>query len=81
MIRLLPLMLIAALLTGCSKANSKRIRTLQLSGATVVAFAGQPLPISPTSTPAPFPHKKEASDSYDLRSLHNYEKARNKETL
>jgi len=55
MIRLLPLMLIAALLTGCSKANSKRIRTLQLSGATVVAFAELPLPISPASTPAPFP--------------------------
>jgi len=53
MIRLLPFLLIAALLTGCSKPNSKRIRTLQLSGETVVAFAGLPLPIIPTSTPAP----------------------------
>ncbi len=55
MIRLLPLILIAALLAGCSKANSKRIRTLQLSGATVVAFAELSLPISPASTPASFP--------------------------
>jgi len=53
MIRLLPFLLIAAFLTGCSKPNSKRIRTLQLSGETVVAFAGFPLPIIPTSTPAP----------------------------
>ncbi len=55
MIRLLPLILIAALLIGCSKPNSKRIRTMQLSGETVVAFAELPLPVSPTSTPAPFP--------------------------
>ncbi len=61
MIRLLPLILIAALLAACSKANSKRIRTLQLSGATVVAFAELPLPISPASTPASFPNNKEAS--------------------
>jgi hypothetical protein len=40
MIRLLPLMLIAALLASCSKPNSKRINTLQLSGETVVAFVG-----------------------------------------
>jgi hypothetical protein len=53
MIRLLPFMLIAALLTGCSKPNSKRIRTMQLSGETVVAFVGQPLPNIPTSIPTP----------------------------
>ena len=35
MIRMLPIILIAVLLTGCSKPNSKRIKTLQLSGATV----------------------------------------------
>jgi hypothetical protein len=40
MIRLLPLILIAALLTGCSKPNSKRIETLQLTGETVLALAG-----------------------------------------
>ncbi len=39
MIRLLPLILIAALLTGCSKPNSKRIRTMQLSSETMVANA------------------------------------------
>jgi hypothetical protein len=55
MIRLLPFLLIAVLLTGCSKPNSKRIKTLQLSGATVVAFAELSLPISPASTPASFP--------------------------
>ena len=54
MIRLLPFMLIAALLTGCSKPNSKRIRTMQLSGETVVAFVGVPLPINPNSVHAPF---------------------------
>ena len=39
MIRLLPLILIAALVTGCSKPNSERIRTTQLSCATVMVFA------------------------------------------
>ncbi|GBF26689.1 hypothetical protein MnTg02_01730 [bacterium MnTg02] len=41
MIRLLPLMLIAALLTGCTKLNSERIKTLQLSGAPMLACADQ----------------------------------------
>ncbi len=55
MIRLIPFILIAALLTGCSKANSKRIKTLQLTGATVVANAGLSHSINPTSAHAPFP--------------------------
>ena len=41
MIRLLPLILIAALLTGCTRPYSERIKTLQLSGAPVLAFAGE----------------------------------------
>ena len=41
MIRLLFLILIAALLTGCTRPYSERIKTLQLSGAPVLAFAGQ----------------------------------------
>ena len=41
MIPLLRLILIAVLLTGCTKPNSERIRTLQLSGAPVLASAGQ----------------------------------------
>ena len=41
MIRLLPLILIAVLLTGCTRPYSERIKTLQLSGAPVLAFAGQ----------------------------------------
>ena len=37
MIQLLPLILVAALLTGCSKPNSERIKTLQLSGPVSIA--------------------------------------------
>ena len=37
MIRLLPLILIATLLTDCSKPNSERIKTLQLSGPVSIA--------------------------------------------
>ena len=59
MIRLLPFIFIAALLTGCSKPNSKRIRTMQLSGEAVVAFAGLSRSINPTSAHAPFTSRKE----------------------
>jgi len=41
MIRLLLLILIAALLTGCTRPYSERIRTSQFSDAPVLAFAGQ----------------------------------------
>ena len=41
MIRLLPLILITALLTGCTRPYSERIKTSQLSGAPVMAFAEQ----------------------------------------
>ena len=40
MIRLLSLILIASLLTGCTRPYSERIKTSQLSGAPMLAFAG-----------------------------------------
>ncbi|GBF27503.1 hypothetical protein MnTg02_02557 [bacterium MnTg02] len=41
MIRLLPLILIAALLIGCTRPYSERLRTSQLSDAPMLAFAWQ----------------------------------------
>ena len=41
MIRLLSLILVAALLTSCARPYRERVKTLQFSGAPMLAFAGQ----------------------------------------